>query len=164
MPMNSLKTTNRGLIGWREWVCLEDFGPSWVKAKIDTGAKTSAIHAENIRIFEQDGRKMVQFDLFPEQKSRAFHRKLILPLIDRRRIRSSNGHQMMRPIVLSHLRIGQHRFQIELSLVGRDMMGFRMLLGRDALAGKFDIRPDGSFLHLSEKKGKLKNQQIHSRD
>lgn len=134
------------LIGWREWAGLPELGVSRIKAKIDTGAKTSAIHAFRVRTVKKDGAEYAEFFLHPEQKRKHPEVFCSAPLIDRRAIRSSNGQVEKRLIIRTLLRIGDREFPIDLSLTNRDAMGFRMLLGRDALRRNFVIDPGASFL------------------
>lgn len=134
------------LIGWREWAAFPELGVDRIKAKIDTGAKSSAVHAFRIRIVEKDGAPWAEFLLHPMQKRKRPEMKCAAPIVDRRRIRSSNGAVEERLIVRTMLRLGGREWPIDLSLAARDEMGFRLLLGRDALRKKFIIDPSASFL------------------
>lgn len=133
-------------VGWREWVALgpERVGP--VKAKVDTGARTSALHAEDLEPFERDGAPWMRFVLLPVQRSREGAIVLEAPLVDRRRVRSSSGKQEERPVVRLFLQVGRHGFEAEVTLTRRDLMGFRMLLGRTAVRRRFLIDPGAAFL------------------
>lgn len=133
-------------VGWREWVQLPDLTGQWIKAKIDTGARTSAIHAEDIVIFRRGGKKWVHFKLLPKQKSSVKSKGLLLEVIEKRKVRSSVGHETIRPVVKTILKIGDEEHEIELTLVNRDIMGFRMLIGRTALKSIFLVDPSRSFL------------------
>ncbi len=134
-------------IGWREWVHLPDLGGARIKAKIDTGAKTSAIHARRI-MEEADGdRLFVTFDLHPSQRTAQPLISCRAEVIDRRLVRNSGGQQQARYVIATPVLIGDHRLAIELTLTRRDAMGFRMLLGRDAIKSKFLVNPARSFLH-----------------
>lgn len=134
------------LIGWREWVSLPDLGAARIKAKVDTGAKTSAIHAFRVRAVKRDGVEYAEFFLHPEQKRKTPEIFCAAPVIGRRSIRSSNGRVEKRLIIRTRLRIGEREFPIDLSLANRDAMGFRLLLGRDAFKKKFIINPGASFV------------------
>ena len=134
------------LIGWREWAAFPEIGVDRIKAKIDTGAKTSAVHAFRIRVVEKNGGEWAEFRLHPVQKRKTPEIKCAAPIIDRRRIRSSNGAVEERLIIRTTLRLGEREWPVDLSLAARDEMGFRLLLGRDALRRKFMIDPSASFL------------------
>lgn len=134
-------------VGWREWVALPDLGVRWIKTKIDTGARSSSIHAFNIEIFTaEDGREMVRFDIHPFQNSRRELVQAVAPLVDHRYVRSSGGHETMRPVIMTTLQMAGRRWEIELTLARRDAMGFRMLLGRTAMRRRLLVNPTRSFL------------------
>ena len=134
------------VVGWREWVSLPELGGGRVKAKIDTGARTSAIHAWKIQPFEKDGASWVRFELHPNQDDNTTRVACELPVLESRDIRSSNGQVQTRYVVLTRLKIGQHDWPIELTLTRRDEMGFRMLIGRTALRPDALVNPSRSFL------------------
>ncbi|MGH1417876.1 MAG: ATP-dependent zinc protease family protein [Hyphomicrobiaceae bacterium] len=134
------------LIGWREWVVFPDFGNIRVKAKIDTGAQTSAIHAWNAEIGQRDGIDFVSFELHPLQRNNDKIVKCHAPLSDRRSVRNSGGQSTNRLFVKTHILLGEKKWPIELSLTRRDDMGFRMLLGRAAISGRYFVDPEKSFL------------------
>jgi hypothetical protein len=127
-------------------VQLPDVGIPWIKAKLDTGAHTSALHAHKIKSFEQDGEEWVRFRVRPWQKSSEDETVVELPVHDRRRIRSSNGEVQERYVVKMHLILVREEFNVEVTLTNRDSMGFRMLIGRQALARGFDVTSSRSFL------------------
>ena len=141
-------------IGWREWVALPELGVAHVKSKIDTGARTSAIHAEDIEIFEGDGDsegregggKRVRFTVAPFQRDAATVVEAEAVLLDQRRVKSSGGHTTFRPVVQVELAWAGRTWPIELTLVSRDRMGFRMLLGREAVRGRCIVDPSRSYL------------------
>ncbi len=132
------------IVGWREWVSFPEIGIKKIKAKIDTGAKTSALHAKKIEYFTKDKKPWVRFTTFPLQQN-STEKRIQLPLIDERRVRSSNGHSDLRPIVQTEIKIGHFVYPIEFSLAGRDMMGFRFLLGREAMKILM-VNPNASYL------------------
>lgn len=136
-------------IGWREWVGLPDLGVEHVKAKIDTGARTSSIHAWNIVPEQSEDGLFVTFDLHPVQRSNGTTVSCRAPVAAQRNIRNSGGHVEHRYIILTELLLGTRRWPIELSLTNRDEMGFRMLLGRAALRRRVTIDPGRSFLSTS---------------
>lgn len=140
------KTRKERVIGWREWVALPDLGVERIKAKIDTGARTSAIHAFDIREIEIDGQPHVEFWLHPVQRKRRPQIKCVAPVFDQRHVRSSSGEEQYRYIIRTHLKIGRRRRLIELSLAKRDIMGFRMLVGRSAMPRGLLVDPNTSFL------------------
>ena len=137
---------NMPVVGWREWVALPDFGIDAIKAKIDTGARTSAIHAFNIRPFVERGVPWVSFVLRPAQRHRNPSIECSAPVVDERKIRSSNGEAERRYVIETEAHLGETIWPIELSLTNRDELGFRMLLGREAARRQFLVDPDRSYL------------------
>ena len=134
-------------IGWREWVALPDLGIPAIKAKIDTGARSSAIHAFNLDTFDKRGRPWVAFDLHPIQRHAHPSVRCTAPLRGYRDVRSSNGDVEERPLIRTRLALGPYRrWKIDLTLTNRDEMGFRLLLGRRALRRRCVIDPGRSFL------------------
>ena len=138
-------THSSTLIGWREWVSLPDVGIPWIKAKVDTGARSSSLHAQHIREFERDGIPWVRFDVRPWQGAHELV-PVELPVFDRRDVRSSSGHAQSRLVVLLDLVLVGRRITAEVTLSNRSEMGFRMLIGREALRQGFTIEPARSFL------------------
>lgn len=134
------------IIGWREWISIPDMHIQQIKVKVDSGARTSAIHAEDIEIVKKRGKKFVCFKIFPMQKDKKNGKEVTLPMIDERWVKSSVGHQTLRPVVLVDIKIGDYEVPIELTLVNRDLMGFRMLLGREAIKNLFLLDAGRSFL------------------
>ncbi len=141
------KKYTKDLIGWREWAEL----PDWnlinrlsIKAKIDTGARSCALHAEEIETFDKKGYLHVRFR--PPYPGEELGPVIEAPLIDIRKIRSSNGIETERPVVRTHLKIGEHIFETDLTLINRDIMGFKMLIGRLALRKFFYVDSAKSFL------------------
>ncbi|MGH1469363.1 MAG: ATP-dependent zinc protease family protein [Bdellovibrionales bacterium] len=131
-------------LGWREWANLPELSRKKIKVKVDTGARTSSLHAVNIKITGEK-RRTVHFDFNPDQDGgKLIHCKL--PLVDERKVKSSNGISSLRPVIEVDITIGEHSWPIEITLVDRDMMGFRMLLGRQAMRDKFLVDPGESFL------------------
>jgi len=141
-----LKLPNKPIIGWREWVSLPALGIRAVKAKIDTGARSSALHAFSVTFFRRQGREMVRFHVHPLQRD---YRKSVVAearLLERRMVRSSNGEARLRPVIVTEMVLMGKRRSIELTLIDRGTMGFRMLLGRQAIRGHFIVDPNRSFL------------------
>ncbi len=137
---------SRKTVGWREWISLPDLGVDFIKAKIDTGAKTSVLHADNIRIVRKGDKRYVRFVIYPGQRSRHVATPARALLVEKRLIRSSSGHSSKRPVIRTHIRVGTQSWPIEVTLVDRDVMGFRMLLGRQAILKRFVVDPAHSFL------------------
>lgn len=137
---------SRTLIGWREWVELPDLGVDRVNAKIDTGAQSSAIHAFRIKEIDIDGEAHASFFLHPLQRRKKPEIACCEPVIGRKIIRSSNGEEQERPVIRTCIHMGEAYWEIDLTLANRGAMGFRMLIGRDALQGRFTIDPGASHL------------------
>lgn len=132
--------------GWREWVSLPHVGVDWVKAKLDTGARSSAIHAFDIEEYHQDGEPWVRFMVHPWQRSAEDATETRLPVHDRRLVRSSSGHEHERYVVLMDVTLVGRTVTAEMTLSKRDEMGFRMLIGREALRRGFLVDPGRSYL------------------
>lgn len=151
--LNSSSQPKLAVIGWREEVALPELGIAEIKAKIDTGARSSALHAFNIETFEREGKTMVRFQVHPYQRDS--HRTVTAEaeLLDRREVRNSGGVQQMRPVIHTPVKLGNQEWMIELTLTNRDVMGFRMLLGRQAIRKRFLVDSSRSFVYSkSEKK------------
>jgi hypothetical protein len=133
-------------IGWREWVSLPKLGIEQIKVKVDTGARTSAIHAFEVEEFVDAGVKMVRFSLHPLQKRNDIVQTCVAPVVDERMVSDSGGHREKRYVIQSPIRLGDHEWPIEITLTNRDTMMFRMLLGRSALAGRFLVQPESSYI------------------
>jgi len=133
------------VVGWREWVTLPDLGVAAVKAKVDTGARTSSLHAFEIQPFRRRGKEYVRFKICPFQRNHRGMVEAVAEVVDRRRVRSSTGHSEERVVIRTRLGLGDDLRPIELTLTSRDAMGFRMLLGREALRGAYTVDPGRSF-------------------
>ena len=133
-------------IGWREWVTLPDLGISHIKAKVDTGARTSALHAFYLESFERDGKPWVRFGVHPLQASLGNVINCEAPVKDVRRVTDSGGHAEMRPVIETALLVQGEVRVIELTLTDRESMRFRMLLGCSALKRRFVVDSGKSFL------------------
>lgn len=145
------------IIGWREQLALPDLGIPEVKAKIDTGARSSALHAFDVETFERDGKPMVRFKVHPYQRDAQRTVTAEAELIDQRQVRNSGGQAQVRPVIETTVELNGYTFPIELTLTNRDAMGFRMLLGRQAVRRRFLVDAGKSFLHSSTGIGKVKN-------
>lgn len=121
------------VVGWREWVGLPGVGVDWMKAKIDTGARTSSLHAFALEEFERDGEWWARFEVHPWQRSAEDAVVVEVPVLDRRTVRSSSGHSQHRVVVRLDLRLLDRVVPAEVTLTRRDEMGFRLLIGREVL-------------------------------
>jgi len=133
------------ILGWSEWVGLPTLGVPHIKAKLDTGALTSALHAHDIEAFHEGGVAMVRFNLHPVQRKSEPSVACTAPLLDRRSVRSSSGALSRRLTIVTPVTIAGFTWDIEVTLVGRDEMGFRMLLGRQALKGRALVDPSATY-------------------
>lgn len=140
------KAPELGVLGWREWVNLPDLGIGAIKAKVDTGAKTSALHAYYITPFEDQGQLWVKFGLHPHQKDTQTSIDCIARVKDKRPVTDSGGHTEKRFVIETSLKINSLLYSIEITLTDRENMRFRMLLGRNALRGRFLVDSQQSFL------------------
>jgi hypothetical protein len=147
------------LIGWREQVALPDLGITEVKAKIDTGARSSALHAFDVEVFEREGKPMVRFKVHPYQRDAQRTVIAEAELIDQRQVRNSGGQTQVRPVIQTTVELNGDRWQIELTLTNRDVMGFRMLLGRQAVRKRFLVDAGRSFLQSSTGSHKVKKNK-----
>ncbi len=134
------------IVGWREWVGLPDLGVPWIKAKVDTGARSSALHAVDLELVDGGDGPIARFTVQPWQRSDADAVKAELPVVDTRTVRSSNGATERRPVVATTLRVGELTLPFETTLTERSQMGFRLLIGRQGLRGWASVTPDRSFV------------------
>ena len=133
-------------LGWREWVGLPELGIRQVKAKVDTGARTSALHAFSVRVFEEGDRERVEFMIHPMQKDDKTVVTCVADILDRRTVTDSGGHKEERFVISTDLTIGKYRWPIEITLTARDDMLFRMLIGRTAIKNIAQVDPARSYL------------------
>ncbi len=136
-PSPPVDGTDPVVVGWREWIALPQAGVDWVKAKIDTGARSSSLHAFGLEAYDVDGQEWVRFTLHPWQKSDDGTAELTLPVLDRREVRSSNGQVEQRYAVAMDVVLAGRTLTTVMTLSNRDEMGFRMLIGREALERGF---------------------------
>jgi len=134
------------IAGWREWVSLPTAGVPWIKAKLDTGARTSSLHAFGIEVLGEGDDERVRFWLRPWQESADDAVQVECAIHDRRTVRSSSGHTEQRIVVMLEIGMLGQVFPAEVTLTNRDTMGFRMLIGRQALRRRFAVDPARSFL------------------
>ncbi|PZO44778.1 MAG: ATP-dependent zinc protease [Shackletoniella antarctica] len=134
------------VIGWREWVALPGLGVHSIKAKVDTGARSSTLHAFSVERFERHGLAMVRFQAHPMQRNDDYIVAAEAPLLDDRIVRNSGGQSELRPVIETSVQVGNSLWAIELTLTNRDEMGFRMLLGRQAVRRRYLVNPGRSYL------------------
>ncbi|WP_022943457.1 ATP-dependent zinc protease [Pseudoalteromonas ruthenica] len=137
--------TNKITVGWREWLALPELGIDKIKAKVDTGARTSCIHAFRVEEFIQDEQVWVRFWVHPIQDDNNTEIQCQAKVIDQRTVTDSGGHQEQRYVIQTQLLIGGQQWPIEATLTNRDTMKFRMLLGRTAMAGRIVVDPELSY-------------------
>lgn len=161
--MSNPETRRSLVIGWREWVELPDLCIRRVKAKIDTGARSSSLHAFDVKTFERDGKTFARFKVHPLQRNSKKTVTCEAEVLEFRQVKSSTGHAQKRPVVLTTVESLGETWQIELTLANRDEMGFRMLLGREAVRGRFLVDSGKSFYGGQPKKKNRKKQTAKSR-
>ncbi len=144
--MTKSDPVTRPLLGWREWVGLPELGIDQIKAKVDTGARSSCLHAFDVRVVTEADQPWVYFTVHPVQDQAEPAVAAKARLLEYRLVRSSSGHAESRPVIETSVHVGGRTWTIELTLTNRDEMGFRMLLGRSAISKRFWIDPSKSFL------------------
>lgn len=134
------------IIGSEEWCAFHSLRIPAVKARVDSGAKTSSLHASNIQPFEENGKAYVHFEVHPIQDNRSLTVKCTAELVARRQVKSSIGEKEQRHVIRTPVTLGNETWDIEVTLTNRDSMGYRMLLGREAMRGRMLVDPEASFL------------------
>lgn len=134
------------ILGWREWVSLPGLGIDQIKAKVDTGARTSALHAFEIEEMQDQGKRRVRFKIHPVQKDNDTVIECVADVVDQRVVSDSGGHKEKRWVIQTEVAIGPYRWPAEFTLTSRDDMLFRMLLGRTAMKHRAMVNPSRSYL------------------
>ncbi|TWU57850.1 ATP-dependent zinc protease family protein [Rubripirellula reticaptiva] len=133
------------IIGWREWLSLPDLKIAHIKAKIDTGARSSSLHAFEIEAFDRDGAPWVRFQVHPIQRRDKYSVQCEAPVHDIRNVRSSSGESSIRYVILTSVLWMGETWTVDLTLADRTQMGFRMLVGREAVRGRMLVDPARSY-------------------
>lgn len=134
------------IIGWREWLSIPELGIPRIKAKVDTGARTSCLHTCGLEIYEDEaGSARIRFTVHPLQKKPDYSVDCDCPLLNQRQVKDSGGHEEVRPFIRIPVTLGSITWEVEFSLTNRDNMKFRMLLGRTAMNGRFLVNPGISY-------------------
>lgn len=141
-----VKKTDRKTIGWREWVSMPDLGVPEIKAKVDTGADNSSLHAFNIERFEADGVDLVRFEIHPRQRKRRPSIECVAEVARERKVKNPGGRTETRPVIRTTLVVAGEKIEALVNLTTRDEMTFRMLLGRRTLREHFIVDPGRSYL------------------
>jgi len=144
--MASALAGSKTTVSWREWVAMPDLGIPAIKAKLDTGARTSSLHAFAIEPFRSGGRLKVRFGVHPLQRREDIEIVGSAEVVDQRYVIDSGGHRELRYVIRTPIQVSQWSWDIEISLTNRDIMRFRMLLGRTAMQGRLLVDPQGSYL------------------
>jgi len=134
------------MVGWREWLSLPELNVPHIKAKIDTGARTSALHAFSVNAYVKKGVHRVKFLIHPYQNRKDIIKECDARIVDRRMVSDSGGHKERRYVILTSIQLGDSVWEVEITLTNRDTMKFRMLLGRTAMRGRVLVNPSRSFL------------------
>jgi hypothetical protein len=143
--IDSATPQHKPAIGWREWVSLPSLNIASIKAKVDTGARSSSLHAFDVETFSRRGQQFVRFGVHPFQRDIDSSVAAEAEVFEFRRVKSSSGHSTLRPVILAEVEVLGRRWTIELTLANRDQMGFRMLLGRQAIREKFLVDAGRSY-------------------
>jgi hypothetical protein len=147
------------VIGWREWVALPDLKISKVKVKIDTGARSSCLHAFDLQIYKKSGKEYVKFKVHPSQRNSKNTKECRARVFEYRKVKSSNGQSELRPVIVTNLELLGDTWPIEITLTNRDEMGFRMLLGRESFRKKFLVDAGSSYYGQKLNKPKRKRKK-----
>ena len=159
--MNKIRHAHSKLpvIGWREWVGLPDLDIKLIKAKVDTGARSSSLHAFDVEPFDRAGEQWVRFTIHPEQRRSDIEVTAEAKILEFRSVRSSSGKAAVRPVIVTNVRVLGFTWPVELTLANRDEMGFRMLLGREAYRRRFLVDAGQSYYGGKPKRTKKKTKR-----
>ena len=140
------------IIGWREWVKLPDLGVPFLKVKVDTGARTSSLHAFDLTILKKRGSDYARFSIHTQQRKKKPSILVEAKIAEYRQVKSSNGQKELRPVIITSIELHGEKWPIELTLANRDDMGFRMLLGREGFKNKMLVDAGKSYYSEKPKK------------
>jgi len=147
------------IVGWREWLGFPDLGISTIKAKVDTGARTSCLHAFYVEPFDREGSDWIRFGIHPNQRDNETEVHCEAPVKDRRVVRDSGGHEETRYVIETTITLGEQRLSVEVTLTDRDSMKFRALLGRTAIRRNYLVDPGRSYVQGKRKKPKPRSAE-----
>lgn len=156
------------VIGWREWVGLPELGIKTIKVKVDSGARSSSLHAVDLKTFDRDGVQWVRFKVHPLQRRNDKTVDVEAVILEFRSVRSSSGVAKMRPVIVTNIELLGTSWPVELTLASRDEMGFRMLLGREAFRGRFLVDGGRSYyggrIKVKKQKKRLRPSESQSKE
>lgn len=145
-------SADKRVLGWREWLGFPDLGITQIKAKVDTGARTSCLHAFFVKPFQRDGADWIRFGIHPLQGDTNEEVHCEAPVKDQRIVRDSGGHEELRYVVETTVSIGDNQYPVEVTLTDRDTMKFRVLLGRSGIGEEYVVDPGRSYVQGKRKK------------
>ena len=158
-----MDSSEKSVLGWREWVGLPAIGIERIKCKVDTGARTSALHAFFVEPIDVNGEAWVRFGIHPLQRRTDVEQICQCRLVDQRLVTDSGGHREQRLVIATELKLAETVFPVELTLTDRDTMQFRMLLGRTAIRSGYVVDPSRSYVLGRPKRKKKKRGATASR-
>lgn len=158
--MKELERSDLSVIGWREWVRIPELGIKAIKAKVDTGARSSSLHAFDLDEFEREGENWVRFKIHPVQRKIEKVIEAEAKVLEHRSVRSSSGKATIRPVIVTNVELLGNIQSAELTLANRDEMGFRMLLGREAFRKRFLVDAGNSYYGGKPKRKKKSKRSM----